>query len=176
MYTSDFVIGRAVTVALVSASYKDAIELGESILNSKTIEKLRIDSEIFMNAWRIFKKYSDKGFNFTDCTSFALMRDKGIKHVFTFDKHFDVLGFVRIYSDNTSLGVPRRILASQGRLPGRVGLLRRWVFRRRTRRCLPRFFHFPRYVARRRWRLPCEGVCCCFHIDMSKCMMDTHHR
>lgn len=95
MYTSDFVVGEAVTVSLVRASHKHAVALGDAILNSKSIELLRVDEETFKEAWKIFKKY-DQGFNFTDCTSFALMMKNNINHVFSFDKHFDILGFTRI--------------------------------------------------------------------------------
>lgn len=96
MYTSDYVIGEAVTVARVRASHKTAVELGEAVLNSQAIEKLNVDGETFRTAWRIFKKYADKDFSFVDCTSFALMWSKGVQHVFSFDKHFDEVGFVRI--------------------------------------------------------------------------------
>lgn len=95
MYTSDFVVGEAVTVSMVRASHNHAIALGDAILNSKSIELLRVDEETFKEAWKIFKKY-DQGFSFTDCTSFALMMKNNINHVFSFDKHFDVLGFRRM--------------------------------------------------------------------------------
>jgi len=37
----------------------------------------------------IFKRYTDKGFSFTDCTSFSIMRSLKPKRVFAFDKHFE---------------------------------------------------------------------------------------
>ncbi len=43
-------------------------------------------------AWRIFRRYDDKAFNFTDCTSFALMDRLDIMMVFTFDQHFEQYG------------------------------------------------------------------------------------
>lgn len=95
MYTSDFVLGEAVTVSMIRANHKHAVALGDAILNSKAIELLRVDEDIFKEAWKIFKKY-DQGFSFTDCASFALMKKNNIDRVFTFDKHFDILGFTRI--------------------------------------------------------------------------------
>jgi predicted nucleic acid-binding protein len=36
----------------------------------------------------MFRQYEDKGFSFTDCTSFALMERLDINTVFAFDDHF----------------------------------------------------------------------------------------
>ena len=38
--------------------------------------------------WGIFEQYEDKGFSFTDCTSFALMERLEINTAFVFDDHF----------------------------------------------------------------------------------------
>ncbi len=44
-------------------------------------------------AWRIFKTHRDKGYSFTDCTSFALMDVLAIKNSFAYDGHFRQCGF-----------------------------------------------------------------------------------
>ena len=43
--------------------------------------------------WKIFDKYDDKDFSFTDCTSFALMERLKVKSAFAFDVHFRQYGF-----------------------------------------------------------------------------------
>jgi len=37
-----------------------------------------------------------KDFSFTDCTSFAVMRQLGITTAFAFDEHFEQFGFIRV--------------------------------------------------------------------------------
>jgi predicted nucleic acid-binding protein len=49
---------------------------------------VRITEDDEERAWRIFRQYDDKGFSFTDCTSFALMERLDINTVFAFDDHF----------------------------------------------------------------------------------------
>ena len=47
-------------------------------------------------AWDVLAQYDTAGFTFTDCTSFAVMRILSISRAFTFDSHFDIMGFQRL--------------------------------------------------------------------------------
>jgi len=62
------------------------IELGETLLNATLL--FRIDEEIFSLAWRIFKEQRNPNLSFTDCTSIALCRLKGLSSIASFDKDF----------------------------------------------------------------------------------------
>ena len=53
----------------------------------------RIDAARFETARRIFFDYRDKDFSFTDCTSFAVMRELRLTHALTVDRHFRQMGF-----------------------------------------------------------------------------------
>ena len=61
----------------------------------RLLTTLWVDEEATRKALRIFHKYSDQKFSFTDCTSFVLMKSFKINEAFTFDKHFETLGFTR---------------------------------------------------------------------------------
>jgi len=52
--------------------------------------------EIERTAWDILARYDTAGFSFTDCVSFAAMQSLGIRKAFTFDKHYDTMGFERL--------------------------------------------------------------------------------
>ena len=54
---------------------------------------IRITSEIDERAWTLMQQFHDQKFSFTDCASFALMREYGIHQACTLDKHFRVAGF-----------------------------------------------------------------------------------
>jgi len=54
---------------------------------------IRITSEDEAAAFKLFTRYNDKDFSFTDCTSFVVMQKFGIPQAFTFDKHFRQMGF-----------------------------------------------------------------------------------
>jgi len=90
IYTSDYIFDEAVTVALVRTRKSDiAIDMGNFILSSKKLRILHVDKLVFMDAWRIFKKYVNKKLSFTDAVSIALMRRYNIDYIMSFDKHFD---------------------------------------------------------------------------------------
>jgi len=46
-----------------------------------------------LEALSFFQKYADQKISFTDCLSFVIMKKLSIKQVFTFDRHFEYLGF-----------------------------------------------------------------------------------
>jgi len=94
IYTSDYIFDEVLTTVLILTKDKNlAVKVGESIKTSKITKIVKIDEEIFNKAWEIFKKYKDKLWSFTDCTSFVIMKKIKIKTAFTFDKHYKQAGF-----------------------------------------------------------------------------------
>ena len=57
---------------------------------------MHVDEASETDAYDFFQKYKDQDFSIVDCTSFALMRQNQIRRCFTFDRHFDTMGFERI--------------------------------------------------------------------------------
>ncbi len=53
------------------------------------------ESEV-REAWRVFERFSDKAWSFTDCTSKVLMEGLQIAEAFAFDEHFRQSGGVSI--------------------------------------------------------------------------------
>lgn len=70
-----------------------AVKFGRQIRKSRVVTVIHVTEKIEDHAWKIFEKYSDKSFSFTDCTSFAIMNIEKIKSAFAFDKHFVQYGF-----------------------------------------------------------------------------------
>ncbi len=93
LITSSYILDETLTLIKIKLGYEASIKFGEKIRKSKIIRVIHISEELEEKAWEIFIKYKDKGFSFTDCTSFALMKRYKIKSAFTFDKHFSQFGF-----------------------------------------------------------------------------------
>jgi len=92
-YTSDYVFDEAVTVALVRTGRpENALAVGRMILGEITAPFtaiLRVGEDEFKKAWTLFPQYADRGLSFTDCTSIALLKTRGIESIVSFDADFD---------------------------------------------------------------------------------------
>jgi hypothetical protein len=90
--TSDYVLDESYTIIRLRAGHTIAVQFGESLRKSQFIHIEHITPEIIEEAWRLFKKFEDHDFSFTDCTSFTLMERLNVISAFTFDAHFKEYG------------------------------------------------------------------------------------
>jgi predicted nucleic acid-binding protein len=94
--TSNFVLDESYTLLLHRAGHHVAVELGEEIRASRLATVVRIAEDWEDEAWQMFKRYTDKAFSFTDCTSFVVMRHCGIWEAFTNDHNFEQVRYLRL--------------------------------------------------------------------------------
>lgn len=97
--STDYVLDETYTLLLYDVGHKRAVEFGDeikSLLDMRKISIIHINRDMLDEAWEVFKKYSDKDFSFTDCTSFAVMKKYEISEAFSFDKHFEQYGLIRL--------------------------------------------------------------------------------
>ncbi len=93
IYTSNFVIDETITLLARKANYNFAVDKAKTIYSSTRLNIIRADDRLELMAVRLFEKYADQNVSFTDCVSFAIMRQNGIDDVLGFDKHFEYAGF-----------------------------------------------------------------------------------
>ena len=93
LITTDYVICETLNLINIRQGHKEAIEFLNSIENSQYFDVEDITKSNKDEAKKIFKKHTDKDYSFTDCTSFAFMRENEIKKAFAFDNHFIQFGF-----------------------------------------------------------------------------------
>jgi predicted nucleic acid-binding protein len=63
------------------------------VRTSPVWEVIPFSEEIFDRALALHSQYIDKEWTLTDCTSFVVMRDRGITEALTGDRHFEQVGF-----------------------------------------------------------------------------------
>lgn len=100
--TTNFILDETYTGLLFKAGHSISVDLGERIRNTETVKIIYITKDIEDRSWELFKKYSDKDFSFTDCTSFIILQDlmKKIKRkkeniikIFSGNHHFKQMGY-----------------------------------------------------------------------------------
>jgi predicted nucleic acid-binding protein len=75
-------VARSAAVTAVEAFGKS----GDTVVLEQTPEQ-------FGNALRRYKKSADKEWSLTDCASFLIMEERGIRAALTHDRHFAQAGF-----------------------------------------------------------------------------------
>jgi predicted nucleic acid-binding protein len=90
--TSDYIFDEVLTLVRKRSTHEKSKRIGISILKSSVVRLERITEPVWEKAWRIFQRYNDKMWSFTDCTSFALMDQLNISSAFTFDRDFEQYG------------------------------------------------------------------------------------
>ena len=93
LVTSEYVIDESITLIRYRVSHGAAVVFGDSLFRASIVRVLDVTEADRLKAWEMFKRYRDKEFSFTDCTSFVLMQGMRLRKSFTFDNHFKQMGF-----------------------------------------------------------------------------------
>jgi len=95
LVTTTYVFDEIVTFFNRWDCHDKAMEIGNALITSPSVELVQVDSELFDKGWHLFQQNQDKRFSLTDCISFALMRQRKLTTALTFDHHFVQAGFLR---------------------------------------------------------------------------------
>ncbi len=87
--TTNFVACETMNYLRAKISYHIAVLFWDNLKKSSLIETLTITPSHENAAFAIFKRYDDKDFSFTHCTSFSIMKSLKLKKAFAFDRHFE---------------------------------------------------------------------------------------
>jgi len=93
LVTTSFVFNEVATFFNSRGRHAKAVEIGNLLLSSPSVQMFHIDVTLFHEAWRYFIRHSDKWYSFTDCASFVVMKRLRLRTALTFDKHFAQAGF-----------------------------------------------------------------------------------
>lgn len=92
LFTTDYIVDETLTLLRARGEYLRALTIGRSFFDGAVAVVYRLTKADLENSWNIFRKYQDKDWSFTDCTSKAVMENMRITTAFTFDHHFKQFG------------------------------------------------------------------------------------
>jgi len=93
LVTSDYVVDESCTLTRMRAGSEAAVRLLGLLHRSEWLDWEWIDAERFGRAESWFRRFRDQDYSFTDCASFALMRELRLDTALTSDRHFKAAGF-----------------------------------------------------------------------------------
>lgn len=91
---SEYVVDETITLLLIRHSHAAAADFLDTVERSEALRLEWIGPERFCAGAALFRRHTDKEWSFTDCVSFALMRELRIREAFTTARHFRQAGFV----------------------------------------------------------------------------------
>ena len=100
LLVTNYIFDELYTLLLMNLGYQQTIHFKrqlEMLIENNLLQVVWVSKELETEAWTIFEQFNaDKCWSFTDCVSYAVMRQLGIYEVFAFDRHFEQMGFVRL--------------------------------------------------------------------------------
>jgi len=93
--TTSYIMDETLTLIRFRMGINASIDFSKKLRKSEVVKIVRVSRGIEEKSLDTFERYADKDFSFTDCVSFVVMLEMGIKEAFAFDQHFDQMGFVR---------------------------------------------------------------------------------
>jgi uncharacterized protein len=95
LVTTSYVFDEVVTFFNSRGRHAKAVEVGGSLLQSPSVHFIHVDTALFYEGWAYFQRHQDKDYSLTDCISFIVMQQLGIRRAFAFDQHFVQAGFIK---------------------------------------------------------------------------------
>lgn len=93
LFSTDYGVDESCTLTKARAGSEAALRWLDLLNGTAALELGWIGPDRFARAEALFREYRDQAFSFTDCTSFAVMRERRIRKVITGDDQFRVMGF-----------------------------------------------------------------------------------
>ena len=96
MVTTNFVLDETITRLRALLGVDVAYDFAQKLMKLPQYHLVTIESKIFLAALEMMKKYKDKTFSFTDCTSFVVMHSLKLQYAMSLDSDFQKAGFILI--------------------------------------------------------------------------------
>ncbi len=91
--TTDYVLDETLTLLRMRRGLQAASTFIDKVRGSRSVKVFWVSEEVFDNAVELFRGPQDHSWSFTDCTSFAPMRELSVGDAYALDKRFAEAGF-----------------------------------------------------------------------------------
>jgi predicted nucleic acid-binding protein len=93
LITTTFILDETATLLNARGLHELAVTAGTQIIKSPAVTLLHVDVGLLERGWAYFCRHADKRYSLTDCISFVVMQERGLREALTFDQHFTQAGF-----------------------------------------------------------------------------------
>ncbi len=94
--TTDYIVDETLTLLKSRGERTRADELGTDLFSGTWVELHYLLPEEIQHAWDVFRRFRDKAWSFTDCTSKVVIEKLHLTTAFAFDHHFHQFSSVSV--------------------------------------------------------------------------------
>jgi len=92
--TTDYIVDETLTLLRARGQTARALVLGQELFAASRAALHFLTESDIRAAWDVYRKFQDKDWSFTDCTSKVVIEKLGLASAFSFDHHFFQFGSV----------------------------------------------------------------------------------
>lgn len=96
LLVTEYVVIEAVNFFRAPGRRNRAEAIVRLLRNTPAVEFVNAGAEWFDAGWKLFRTRPDKEWSLTDCISFCVMEERGIREALAHDEHFEQAGFVAL--------------------------------------------------------------------------------
>ncbi len=90
------ILDETATLLNARGLHELAVAAGTQLIRSPAVTLLHVDVGLLERGWAYFCRHADKRYSLTDCISFIVMQERGLREALTFDQHFTQAGYAAI--------------------------------------------------------------------------------
>jgi len=94
LITTNLVVHETAMLLSRKLSKEAASRFLQTVYNDDDVEVIHCNEAMEKEAYGIFHHYAEQDFSIADCVSFVMMKELGVRRVFSFDKHFKTMRFI----------------------------------------------------------------------------------
>lgn len=94
--TTEFILLELGNACARAEDHRDFLALVEGMRASPRVTIVPLSSSLLERGLDLMRSCSDKDWSLTDCISFVVMRDAGLKEALTGDRHFEQAAFTAL--------------------------------------------------------------------------------
>jgi hypothetical protein len=91
--TTEFVLLELADALCKPPQRQEVLTICRLVETDRAFRVVRATTELFQRALKLYQDRPDKDWPLTDCISFVVMQDEGIREALTADRHFEQAGF-----------------------------------------------------------------------------------
>ena len=102
LVTTEWILIELADALSAPSARSTAVAFLQAVRQDTSFEVIEYDANVYRAGFRLFASRQDKSWSLTDCISFAVMTERGLRDALTADHHFEQAGFRALFKNRAT--------------------------------------------------------------------------